>query len=138
MEKRFEEFDHSGDVGIEAWGADTARALEAATQGLFSLMVKGDVEARVERALEVVAGSEEDLVVDWLSEVIAIASMNGEVYREAEIRLSGPSSVAGVVRGETIDARRHRLRFDVKAATYHGLEVERAGGGCRLRVIFDL
>jgi SHS2 domain-containing protein len=138
MKKRFEEIDHGGDVGIEAWGEDTAGVLENATLGLFSLMVRGGVNSRIERALAVSAQSEGDLVVDWLSEVISTAGTRGEVYCEATIQMTDRYSVRGVIRGEPIDARRHELRFDVKAATYHGLLFERGKAGCRVRVIFDL
>lgn len=142
MDKIFEEIDHGGDVGIEAWGGDTARVLENTTLGLFSLMVRGGVRVRVERNLAVSASSPEDLLVDWLSEVISTASTRGEVYGEVEIHSTGPNSAVGVVRGEPIDPGRHELRFDVKAATYHGLLFERAGAregaGHHVRVVFDL
>ncbi len=138
MDKKFEEIDHSGDVGIEALGRDEAEALENATLGLFSLMACRGVTARFERVLAVDADSEEDMVVDWLSEVIATASTHGEVYCEVQIERTGEHSVRGILRGEPIEAGRHELRFDVKAATYHGLEIERTGERCRVRVIFDL
>ena len=138
MGKKFKEIDHSGDVGIEALGGDEAEALENATLGLFSLMARRGVSARVERVLAVDAVSDEDMVVDWLSEVITTASTRGEVYCEVRIERTGPHSVRGVIGGESIEAGRHELRFDVKAATYHGLEFERTGEGWRVRVIFDL
>lgn len=138
MERKFEEIDHCGDVGIEAWGEDTARALENVTLGLFSLMVRGGVEAEVEREITVHAVSVEDLLIDWLSEVIATAGSRGEVYCEAHVESIGPASVRGVVRGEAIEASRHDLRFDVKAATYHDVLFECNETGCRARVIFDL
>jgi SHS2 domain-containing protein len=138
MNKKFEEIDHCGDVGIEAWGADARKVLQNVTLGLFSLMVRGGVSARIERELTVEAGSDEDLLVDWLSEVIAASATHGEVYCEADITRAGPNSVRGVIRGESIDPSRHELRFDVKAATYHRLVFDRGSGGCRVRVVFDL
>jgi SHS2 domain-containing protein len=138
MEYKFKEIDHSGDVGIEAWGSSETEALENASLGLFSLMVRGGVAARVERVLTVEADSDEEMAIDWLSEVIATASTRGEVYCGVRIEDTGPHSVRGVIEGEPIEAGRHELRFDVKAATYHGLEFQRTGEECRLRVIFDL
>jgi len=38
-ERGFREFEHSGDVGIEAWGATRAELIEHATRGLFALLV---------------------------------------------------------------------------------------------------
>jgi len=140
MKASFSEIDHSGDVGIEAWGADTVAALENTTRGLFSLMVRDvdKVAPRVERTIAVDASADGDMVVDWLSEVITASSTYGEVYGAVEIRRTGPHSVRGLLRGERIDEARHALRFEVKAATYHGLAIEPRDGGCRIRVIFDL
>jgi len=42
------------------------------------------------------------------------------------------------MRGERFDAARHPLKVQVKAVTYHGLEVARDEGGWRARVIFDI
>ena len=138
MKQKFREIDYGGDVGIEAWGGDTARVLENATLGLFSLMVRSGVSPRVEREINVRAASAEDLLIDWLSEVIATAATRGEVYSEAEIRSTGPAAASGVIRGEPIQSGRHELRFDVKAATYHDVLFECTNSGCRVRVVFDL
>jgi protein archease len=134
----FVEIDHSGDVGVEAWGATPAEAIENLTRGLFGLWCRGRVEPVVERAIEVRSESIGDLLVDWLSEVIACAATRGEVYGEVAVSADDERSARGVVRGETIDPARHRLRFDVKAATYHGLVFESTARGYHARVIFDL
>jgi SHS2 domain-containing protein len=138
MDMRFKEIDHSGDVGILAFGRDEVELLENATYGLFSLMVHGGVSGKVKRELTAEAENNGDLLVNWLSEVIATASVHGEVYGEVEITQAGPHSVRGTVGGEPVDINRHELRFDVKAATYHELEFTRTEGGYRARVIFDL
>jgi SHS2 domain-containing protein len=138
MVRRFAEIDHSGDVGIEAWGASTEELMENITLGLFSLMVRGTVGTGVERELSVTSSSQEDLLVDWLSEVIAAASTRGEVYGAVKIRCAGAHEATGVVSGEPLDPGRHELRFEVKAATYHGLVFERQERGYHARVIFDL
>jgi len=136
--RRFEEIDHSGDVGVEARGATLAEVVENATAGLFSLMTRAPVAPRVVRTVEVRATDAEALLVEWLSEVIALAATHGEVYGEVKVARATPTAAAGEVRGERVDADRHQLRFDVKAATYHALLVERVRGGYRARVIFDL
>lgn len=138
MRRKFKEIDYGGDIGIEAWGENTARALENATLGLFSLMVRGGVSSKVEREIAVQAASAEDLLIDWLSEVITTAASRGEVYCQTQIRSTGPAAVRGVIRGEPVESGRHDLRFDVKAATYHDVLFESGEDGCHVRVIFDL
>jgi SHS2 domain-containing protein len=153
VRKPFTEIDHSGDVGIEARGGDVREMLENATLGLFSLLcwnnappgpfqdpsrTGGQVEAVVERPIRVEAESIEDLVVDWLNEVIAMTSAHGELYTSVTVRNATERSAEGLVRGESVDRDRHDLRFEVKAATYHALSVTRDENGARARVIFDL
>jgi SHS2 domain-containing protein len=143
MGSKFQEIDHSGDVGIEAFGADFAELLANATAGLFALQYRGTVAAVSNRPIRVVSESLEDLVVDWLSEVIAIGGTHGELFGAvAVLAVSGDGSsvfeAEGVLRGERFDADRHDPRFDVKAATYHGLHVTREKGKCGARIIFDL
>lgn len=138
MKKRFMETDHSGDVGVEAWGAGVEELYENATLGLFSLMVSGKVAKKVTRVLSVTSSSHEELLVDWLCEVIAAAATHGEVYSSVELTFTAPFRLAGAVYGEPVDPARHDLRFEVKAATYHSLVFEKVSGEYHARVIYDL
>lgn len=134
----FREIDHSGDVGIEATGADFATLLANVTRGLFALQYRGRVGNAVERTIEVSSQSQADVVVDWLSEVIAVSGTRGELYSDVEVREASDGGARGVLRGERFDEERHEPRFDVKAVTYHELDVTHDDRGWRARVIFDL
>jgi SHS2 domain-containing protein len=134
----FIEIDHSGDVGIEAHGATVPELLENATLGLFSLLYRGKVQSLTERVIHVESDSLEDLVVDWLGEVIAMGGLHGELYGTVEVHKAGRSSADGVLRGEPFDRSKHDPRFDVKAATYHELSITEEDDGLCVRVIFDL
>jgi SHS2 domain-containing protein len=138
MPQSFVEFDHSGDVGIEAHGRDFPELICNTSLGLFALLYRGEVSSVVERRLRVTSRSREDLVVDWLNEVIAAGSAYGEIYQTVKITDVGDFFVEGVVTGENVDAERHDLRFDVKAATYHRLSLVEDEAGWQARVIFDL
>ncbi len=134
----FREIDHSGDVGLEAWGTTLPALLQHATRGLCALMTFSAVEPTVTRRIEVQAESLEDLLVDWLSAVILSAATHGELYASAEVVVSEDVVARGVVFGEPLDSTRHALRFDVKAATYHELLMEESADGYHARIIFDL
>jgi SHS2 domain-containing protein len=132
------EIDHSGDVGIEAWGLSRAELLAQATRGLLALMTWSGVEPVVARRLAVRSAGPADLLVDWLAQVILTAATHGELYGDVAMEHADEYSAAGVLRGSAFDATRHALRFDVKAATYHGLVFEETERGFHARVIFDL
>ena len=134
----FREIDHSGDIGIEAWGDSRAELFANATRGLLGLMVWGRAQGGVSRRIEVRSSSAADLLVDWLAEVILAAATHGEVYGDVSMERAGETSAAGVLRGAVFAAGRHERRFDVKAATYHDLLCEESAGRYHARVIFDL
>jgi len=136
--RSFNEIDHSGDIGVEVWGRDMGEMLENATMGLFSLLCRSEVREVVERRIQVSSSSAEDLLVDWLGEVISTAGACGELYGTVDIVRVGEWHAEGVLRGEKVDPERHDLRFEVKAATYHGLAVEKRGSRFYGRVVFDL
>lgn len=138
MEDPFVEIDHSGDIGIEANGKDLPQLVGNLTRGLFSLMYRGAVEATTWVRVKIESPTIEDLVVDWLCEVITVTGTSGRLYSEVDIVRAGDFFVDASLGGEPIDPSRHDLRFDVKAATYHRLLVERSRGVLRARVIFDL
>ena len=135
------EIDHSGDIGVEARGTNLARLIENATRGLFALQYRGTVAARLQRSLSVSAQSIDDLLVDWLNEVIAESAARGELYCGVVVTNAGAFDggfrASGTVSGEAVTAG-HDLRFDVKAATYHALAVFEKEDGLVARVIFDL
>lgn len=135
----YREVDHSGDVGIEAWGGSLSELFENATRGLLSLMSRpGAPAGRAERELAARAPAPADLLVDWLGEVILAAAIHAEVYTEVRIDSCDDHNARGVVRGAPVDPDGDHLRFDVKAATYHDLVFEHVGGRYHARVIFDL
>ena len=80
----------------------------------------------------------EDLLVDWLCEVIAVGATHGEAYGTVEITRAGEFFAEGILRGEPIEPVKHDLRFDVKAATYHDLSLDQTTEEMRARVVFDL
>lgn len=130
--------EHTADVGIEAWGATLGDAFAEAALGLFALMVDpATVRERMERRFAVRGDDVEDLLVRWLSELIAVVDSDGILFHRFEIDRIDATALAARCWGERLDPARHRIRVAVKAATYHMLAVE-PGPPARVRVILDL
>ena len=50
----------------------------------------------------------------------------------------GCRELEAVLVGEPVDAARHEFKYDVKAVTYHGFEVEREDERTMIRFVCDL
>jgi SHS2 domain-containing protein len=136
--KDFEILDHTADVGIIAYGADLRQAFANAARGLFSLITElDDVEEGTHRDIELEASDEESLLVAWLNELIYRFDTEGIIFKRFDISQLSSTRLKARAYGEKIDTSRHRLKAEVKAATYHMLKVEKEDG-FRVQVIFDI
>lgn len=138
MAKKFELIDHTADIGIVAYGADLKEAFANAAYALFSLMVDlDDVSDTLCREARVTADNREDLLAEWLNELIYIFDVDNVLFKRFEVTRLTDTSLTANCYGEKIDPQRHRIKMGVKAATYHMLEVEE-GDGCRAQVLLDI
>ncbi len=107
---------------------------------MYALMVDLDrVEPREARALAVSAPDLERLLVHWLVDLLFVTETEGLVFAAFEVEVDeAAGSLRALAHGEPFDPERHDAGYDVKAVTYHDLEVVREASGWRARVILDV
>jgi len=138
VEKDFEIVNHTADVGIIAYGADTSQAFANAARALFSLITELDDVAEVlHRDTELTASDEESLLVEWLNELIYLFDVENIVFKRFDITQLNNTRLKARSYGEKVDSSKHKLKTGVKAATYHMLKVDK-GDGCKVQVLFDI
>lgn len=132
-------FDHTADVGLEAWGATFGEALAEAGLGLQAIMLPGSaVQARDLRKFRVAADDADALVVVWLSELLYAFDAHGWLSGSFEVSVNSDGQLSAIARGETFDDARHVLGVGVKAVSYHDLAVRCESDAVRVRVILDV
>ena len=136
---RFVLLDHPADLGIEAWGDTLSEAFENAAAGLIAVILDPEhVVARESRDLCLSGVDREHLLVRWLSEVLYLYDGERFVPKEFSISELGQNTLRARLRGEEYSPTVHVARMDVKAITYHQLELESGASGCRVRVYLDI
>lgn len=134
----FEVIDHTADVGIIAYGSDLRELFVNAARGMFSLLVEIDtVVPREERVVEVEGVDLEGLLVAWLNELLYLYTAEGLALSRFDVMELGDSHLRARVAGEHTDPSRHHPHLDIKAATYHQLEIK-GDDTWRARIIFDI
>jgi SHS2 domain-containing protein len=135
----WELFEHQADVGLLVRGRDGAELFVEAGFALLSLLCDpATVEPRQRYELAGDAGSAEELLVDWLNDLVYLFEGERVVWCNIEVPLWQPTRYRAVLEGEPADPDRHELRGIVKAATYHGLSVDQDASGWTARVILDV
>ncbi|MCF8040387.1 MAG: archease [Desulfohalobiaceae bacterium] len=135
----FRYFEHTGDLGVELYGDTLEDLFEHAGEAFTDIVIDpSSVRPLQEIELRVEAPDLEQLLVEWLSELIFRFDAHGRLFCHYHIRSLDAQRLVGTARGEVFDPTRHTIRTEVKGATYHQLELRRYEQGWKGRVIFDL
>jgi len=137
-----EYLDHTADLGLRATGGTIEEAFCEAARGLFGAMIALDAVApRRSCALGIAAESEPDLLVEWLSELLAQKDLTGLVFSSFDVRIERRGNgwrLEGRAFGEPLDPARHHPRAEVKGISYLGLEVAKQAGSWQVRCVMDV
>ena len=131
--RRWEHYEHTADVGIRGYGETLEEAFEAVALALFAVMVDvRRVEARECRRVEVDGGDLKALLYSFLEELLVLHDIEGIVFGDFEVRIE-KSEKGYLLRakacGEPLDYEKHEPREEVKAITYHDMEIKRLEDG---------
>lgn len=136
MAERYQLIDHTADILVTTTGKDMNEAFENAAYALFDTMCDASsVEPLTVKKVECEAGDLGQLLVDWLSRLLFLCDVDDMLFSEFEVRITGTKLTARI-KGEAMDAEKHQLKTDVKAITYHMLEVDESKNS--VQVLFDI
>lgn len=134
-----EEIDHTGDAGLRVHAPDVAALFARAAWGMFAVLADPEtIRPTQTRELEVHGSDQEDLLLRWLSELNYLHLVEGVLFCRFEIREWSERKLVARVSGEGIDPARHSIHTEIKAVTYHGLEIREVNGEWRAQIIFDM
>jgi len=139
VKKDFEFIDHTADIGITAYGADMKQIFANAARGLFSIITNLDNVASTKKLdIQVIAPDREALLLQWLNELIYLFETRKMLFSRFEITVITDTELKAKAFGEKINLKKHELKTQVKATTYHMLKIEQNELGWTAQVIFDV
>ncbi len=139
MNRRYEEFEHTADIGVNIYGATLEDVFRNAGYALFNTIVDIEhIQPSLERKVSIVGDDDETLLMNWLRELLYLCAVENEVYREFDIRSLSAGKLNAAIRGERLDMRRHDFKTELKAVTYHQFQLNKDADGWKATVIFDV
>lgn len=129
------------DAIIEAHGETLEEAFENAAKGVNDTMI--DLNAvKPDREIKITAEGHDlySLLFDWLDKVMLLLVADGIAMSEFSVKIKQNSnySLEGVAKGEKLDLNRHHYKVEIKAVTYHDMEIKQETGKATLRFLLDL
>lgn len=128
--------DHTADMMVRAFGDTLEECFGNAAYALFDQTVDlSDIGTSEETEFRVSGIDDEDRLYSFLSELLFIEDCDNLILKEFDVSFDGDDVVCRA-RGETLDRTRHRVRSEVKAVTYHMMEIDRDTPS--VTVLFDV
>lgn len=129
------------DAVIEAYGETLEEAFENAAKGVNDTMI--DLSAvKPDREIKISAEGHDlySLLFEWLDKVMLLLVADGIVMSEFSVKIKQNNnySLEGVAKGEKLDLDRHHYKVEIKAVTYHDMEIKQEMGKATLRFLLDL
>ena len=131
--------DHTADLGINVFGTDAETLFRHAALALRDQIVEpADLKARHECRVVVAGDGWPDLMVNWLREILYLWAGKACLLHSVHIESITENHLISRCRVDPFSLKRHRLKSEIKAVTYHQIQVHDTGHGWEARVIFDI
>lgn len=131
--------DHTADLGIRIQARDLPELFETAAAALGEQLVAAPKAEGLRHQRLGVSGEDwADLLINWLRELLACWHLEGLAVRSARCLTLSPYTLSADVTCLPFDPAIHSPNQEIKAVTYHQLEVSPCADGWQATVIFDL
>ncbi len=130
---------HTADLAVRIRGTDLTDLFENSGRTLMHLMFGRELPCEGS-ALEISLKAQDldDLMVRWLSEILYLLEGEHLVVTAVEIKAVTPLRLHASVRTIPFDPEIHEILSEIKAITYHQIEVAQKVGHWEARVIMDV
>ncbi len=137
--KRFEIIEHTADIGLRAYGKDLKGLFNNVAIGMFKIMgLNSSIKEKDRIKIKVDSDTYENLLVNWLSELLFQFNKTKIFFRRFLIKKFGDFYILAEAIGQKIDFQTFKFGDEIKAVTYHDLKVEKTKSGWRCNLIFDV
>lgn len=138
-EKKYRVLNRSSDLLIKVFGKTQGELFANSAFALFDLLADMEkVEVRDSLQLEVEGADRDDLMVNWVRELLYLFQGNDYLVKEVRLHEIKENYVRGEVKGEKFDPDRHEIRREVRAVAYHQSRMEKTGDQWMAQLIFEL
>jgi SHS2 domain-containing protein len=139
MKNDYEIIEHTADVGVKAFGTNISECFAHAAKGMFDIITdSSSIDEVGEYNLKLHAEDLEQLLVDFLSELLFLHSSRNLVFGSFTVEINEETvELFANIKGETLDLEKHHYGVEIKAVTYHMLQVH-SNEPPYVQVLFDI
>ena len=146
--KRYEQVPHTADLAVKVYGDDMAGLFTNSAHAMFDLMAEHAgtraempyprSEGQVEVKVNAEGGDTESLLINWLNELLYLSFEKKIIFNRFEVLSVDDKSVRSMAYGEAASPAKHRIKHEIKAATFHDLHIKKTDSGYEVVIVFDI
>ena len=137
--ENYELIAHTADIGIRVKGSDLKEIFTNAGSALFDILTDPEKVARSETIeITVTADRVDDLMNFWLSELLQQVTVHQKLMAGFDVIAVSEIKITARLSGESYDPKKHPIKTEIKAVTFHGLFVEKKNDTWQAQIIFDV
>ncbi len=129
------------DAVLEAYGETLEEAFENAAKGLNDTMVELKTVIP-DREIRITAEGHDlySLLFDWLDKVMLLLVADGIVMSDFSVKIKQDKGyfLEGIAKGERLNLDKHHYKVEIKAVTYHEMDIKQEKGKASVRFLLDL
>ncbi len=130
----YQEIEHTADIALRIWAPSIPELLVQAAKGMFALCgIQGKKSSRRQRIFQINFSDHENLLVNFLSEVLYYVERDKLVLDRFQFTLHDHQMTV-IASGYPILS----IQKMIKAVTYHKLEIKTTENGFAAQIVFDV
>ena len=130
----YREIAHTADWELEVWAPNLLNLLEQAALGMYHLTgIQPAPGPRTSRQFTLQVIEPETLLIDFLNELLYFAESEDLVFDQLELRVEDNQ-----MHGNLSGAKVISMDKEIKAATYHNLNIIETDQGLFVNIVFDV
>lgn len=139
-QKKYRVTKRQSELAVRVIGESQADLFANSAVALFDVMVADveKIESKEQLPLEVEGTDRDDLMVNWVRELLYLYQGSGYLLKEFSIREVNDTVVKAAVAGEKIDPDRHEIKQEIAAVAFHKSRMEKTGNQWTAHLIFEV
>ncbi len=131
--------DHTADFGLHVFGADPKDLFANAAHALFDVITEiGSLTGLGAENIRVTGDDWPDLMVNWLRELLFFWSGREMLVKTVDIQAISEHELSAKVSFDPYNSDQHTIKTEIKAVTYHQIQVDSGPSRWEAKIIFDV
>ena len=136
--KKYEFFEHTADIGINSYGKTIEEAFENSALAITNIITNTEqITEKKEVKINTKTENLESLLYEWLEEIIIQFDMNNLIFSKFQVKIN-ENNLNAICSGEKFDKNKHKIGTEVKAITYHMMDIKKINDKWQITFVPDI